>query len=109
MFSIFFSFRIGYYCPTVITALSIQVEIMYVCMQAMYGYIIYIYIMLNNFIFLIQPITFKTYISLLTGYLLEPRLCCETIRRDMFWSYLIMTNWFIVLLIEYVSRIRISI
>ena len=47
--------------------------------------------------------------TLLTGCVLEPRLCCETTSRDMFWSYIIMVNLFIVLLIEYVSSIRSSI
>ena len=46
---------------------------------------------------------------LLSGYLLEPRLCCERTSRDVFWSYIIMANLFIVLLIEYVSSIRSSI
>ena len=43
--------------------------------------------------------------TLLSGYLLEPRLWCETTSRDVFWSYIIMANLFIVLLIEYVSSI----
>ena len=30
--------------------------------------------------------------SLLSGYLLEPRLCCETRSRDMLWSYIIMAK-----------------
>ena len=45
------------------------------------------------------------YIALLSGYLLEPRLWCETTSQDVFWSYIIMVNLFIVLLIEYVSSI----
>ena len=44
--------------------------------------------------------------TLLSGLLLEPRLCYETTSRDVFWSYIIMVNLFIVLLIEYVSSIR---
>ena len=44
--------------------------------------------------------------TLLSGCLLEPRLCCEITSRDVFWSYIIKDNLFIVLLIEYVSSIR---
>ena len=47
-------------------------------------------------------------LTLLMGCLLEPRLCCEITSRDMFWSYILMANLFIVLLIEYVSSIRSS-
>ena len=55
---------------------------------------------------IVVPVSIK--ISLLMGCLLEPRLCCEITSRDMFWSYIIKANLFIVLLIEYVSSIRSS-
>ena len=49
-----------------------------------------------------------TICTLLTGCLLEPRLCCEITSRDVLCSYIIKSNLFIVLLIEYVSSIQSS-
>ena len=56
--------------------------------------------------YVLKYIAVCNYVSLLSGCLLEPRLCCEITIRDVFWSYIIKDNLFIVLLIEYVSSIR---
>ena len=47
--------------------------------------------------------------SLLSGLVAGTKALCEIISLDVSWSYIIMANLFIVLLIEYVSSIRSSI
>ena len=43
--------------------------------------------------------------ALLSGLVAGTKALCQRISRDMFWSYIIMANQFIVLLIEYMSTI----
>ena len=56
-----------------------------------------------------EYISMQDYKPLLSDLFAGTKALSEIISGDAFWSYIIMANLFIVLLIEYVSSIRSSI